>query len=121
MAIINGTTYHDDTPQAVIAYLETARQRKTRIRVFYGDVQTGKSWDDYYDTMGRVGRSTGKSKIPLLIHNARSMGEGAILDHCIIRITIDKQVIYSHPNFHTDATTDIDFLSGKTNRPQPTR
>lgn len=90
MTIANGTTYNDATAQDVINALETARQTRSRIRVFYGDVQTGKSWDEYNDVMGTVGRSTGTVKIPLLIHNTRSSGGCGILDHCIIRITQDS-------------------------------
>ena len=101
MTIANGTTYHNETPQAVINALEIARRNNSRIRLFYGDIQTGKSWGDEYETIGTIGRSTGTQKIPLLIKSARSMGGSGILAHCIVRITQDKRVIYSHPTFHT--------------------
>jgi hypothetical protein len=96
---VNGTAYHRETPDAVIQWLETSRQRGQRIRIFYGDVETGRDWMEEYDTIGRVGRSTGDIKIPLLIQNSRSYGGGAILDHCIVRITVDKKDVYRHPNY----------------------
>lgn len=40
---------------------------------------------------GTVGRSTGKVKIPLLVHNSRSMGGGGILTHCIIGIRLSRK------------------------------
>ena len=29
-----------------------------------------------------------------------SLGGGAILDDCIVKITVDKQIVYQHPNYH---------------------
>lgn len=83
---VNGTSYHVETPEAVIKVLESARANHTRIVLDYGDVKTGESWGEVYDIAGYIGRSTGSIKVPLLIHNSRSMGGGAILDHCIIGI-----------------------------------
>ena len=99
---VNGTAYHPDTPNGVIRVLEASRQHGHRIRIFYGDRETGLSWMEEWGTMGTVGRSTGSVKIPLLILTARSMGGGAILDHCIIRITDARggDVLYTHPYFH---------------------
>lgn len=98
----SGTAYHKETSQKVVDVLENARTMRKRVRVFYGDTQTGESWLDEYDTMGTIGRSTGQIKIPLLIKNANSTGGGAILDHCIIRIVDlgNKYDLYKHPNFH---------------------
>jgi hypothetical protein len=84
--VVNGTSYHDETPDEVVRVLENARANRTRIVLDYGDVKTGESWGEVYDIAGYIGRSTGSIKVPLLIHNARSMGGGAILDHCIISI-----------------------------------
>ena len=102
--IINGTTYHDDTPPAVIRILEANRQdrRAERIIMEYGDTTTGKSWGKYGNCdEGYIGRSTGTIKIPLAIHNKRSLGGGGILDNRIIRITTarGKRVLYEHPTY----------------------
>lgn len=95
--IANGTYYHFDTSETVINVLETARANRTRITVDYGDVKTGVSWEETHNVTGRVGRSTGSIKIPLLIHNSRSMGGCGILTHCIIGIKESKggKVLYS--------------------------
>lgn len=98
MKTVNGTSYHDETPDLLVRVLEDLRESRARITLDYGDVKTGKSWDDVYDISGRIGRSTGLTKIPLLVHNARSMGGGGILDHCILSIRYankrDGGVIY---------------------------
>jgi hypothetical protein len=68
----------------------------SRIIVDYGDIKTGKSWGETYDVSGYVGRSTGSIKVPLLVHNSRSLGGGAMLDHCILTVktSAGKQLLY---------------------------
>ena len=85
--IENGTAYSINTPIPVIEILEKARQNRTRIRIWYG--KDGQCWNEEFDTIGTVGRSTGHFKVPLLIKNSRSMGGGAILDDCIVRIDVN--------------------------------
>ena len=97
---VNGTHYRVQTDAKIINWLETARERNQRIRVFYGDTVTGRDWMEENDTMGYVGRSTGFFNIPLLVFSKRSLGGTAILDHCIVRITIDGRDVYRHHNYH---------------------
>jgi hypothetical protein len=102
--LINGTSYDGRTDFEVIKALESARINKLRVRLFLGDVATGKAWNEENDVTGTIGRSTGLYKVPLLIASSRSMGGGAILDHCIMRIqttAAPRRVLYSHPAFHT--------------------
>jgi hypothetical protein len=99
--VINGTYYDPKTPDEVIKVLEHARQNHTRIRLYYGDTETGRSWLEEYDVEGHVGRSMGPIKIPILLHNARSIGGGGILTHCIVKIIVSSKVLYQHPSFHT--------------------
>ena len=82
----DGTAYHIDTPDNLVEILERIRQQQTRVVVDYGDTATGKSWGEIHDTTGRIGRSTGRIKIPLLIYSSRSWGGGALLDNCIVGI-----------------------------------
>ena len=74
-----------------------------RVRVWYGDTETGRSWNEEYEVTGTIGRSTGKIAIPLLIKNSRSYG-GALLDDCIVRIDDikEKRTIYKAYNFHVE-------------------
>lgn len=111
--IVNGTAYRVDTAPEVVSWLETARQRNARVRVFYGDTDTpdyeevhghkpepGKDWGEEYDTCGRIGRSTGSIKIPLMISNSRSYGGGGLLDDCIVRLYVNGREVYRHPSYH---------------------
>lgn len=100
--IVNGIAYHEETNEIIVNVLEHVRHSRERIIVDYGDVKTGKSWGDSYDITGYIGRSTGTIKIPLLVYNRRSYGGGALLDHCIIKISLSKgkKVLYQHPNYN---------------------
>lgn len=98
--VVEGTSFHKDTPMAVCNILNRAiNNRSQKIRIFYGDTETGRDWNESYDTFGFIGRSLGPSKIPLMIYSHRSMGGPGILDHCIVRITIDKEDVYRHPSY----------------------
>lgn len=105
--IKNGTAYHASTPQEIVTILEEARQssRNVRLSFCFGDTDTGRDWEEVYDTTGYIGRSTGIIKIPLLIETSRSTGGPGLLDHCIVRI--ERKVghgkyyeVYRHPKYH---------------------
>lgn len=98
--VVNGTAYHMATPMAVVRELEFARLQSRRIRIFYGDAKTGRDWCEEHDIIGTIGQSTGKIKVPLLLKKVTSTGGGALLDHCIVKITENKRVIYQHPNYN---------------------
>ena len=97
----NGTSYNVKTADSMVGLLEAIRLEHARVRFHWGDTTTGQDWGDVYDVCGTISRSTGPIKIPILIHNRRSLGGGAILDHCIVKITTTrgKQVLYQHPNY----------------------
>ena len=75
-----------------------------RVRIWYGDTETGRSWNEEYEVTGTIGRSNGKIAVPLLIKNSRSCGGMALLDDCIIRIDDikEKRTIYKSDNFHVE-------------------
>jgi hypothetical protein len=96
-------TFKEQTHPKVKELLELLNHSRRRVRIWYGDTDTGRSWNDEYHVTGIIGRSNGIAKIPLMVANRRSHGGGAILDHCIIRIDDinARQTLYKHPNFHT--------------------
>jgi hypothetical protein len=96
--VVNGTTFKRETPTKVIAILEESRHTRKRLVLEYGNKETGEVWQDCTPMRGHVGRSTGTSKIPLLIRTSRSLGGEGILDHCIIQIRESKggRILYDH-------------------------
>ncbi|NRA91342.1 MAG: hypothetical protein HRU26_01430 [Psychroserpens sp.] len=87
---INGTSYDVKTPKKLIEVLERCRNERIRVVLDYGDTKTGKSWGEMHDITGYVSRTTGSTKIPILVYNRRCLGGGAILDHCIISVKTSK-------------------------------
>lgn len=81
-----GFWFSTNTPLQVRNTIVHAHSNLLRVRIHQGDRETGKVWLEEYDVIGRIGRSTGSQKIPLLIPRANSHGGGAILDHCILGI-----------------------------------
>jgi len=100
--VINGTYYHRDAPATVIDVLERARKTGSRIRLHYGDTETGRDWLDEFDVEGRIGRSMGPIKVPLLLARRTSSGGPALLEHCIVKIRPTEKggrVFYRHPKY----------------------
>lgn len=97
----SGTAYDVKTPDKVVNVLEAALKSRQRLKIYYGDTETGRDWNEEHGTTGKIGRSTGSIKIPLLIHNSRSYGGPALLDHCIVKIKDlkTKVVLYQHEKY----------------------
>ena len=104
--VIDGTSFDVRTPNQVCDVLLRLMNKDHRVRVFYGDADTGRDWCEFNDTMGYVVRTGGKVKIPILLHNSRSIGGGSILDHCIVKIAVGKHVLYKHPRYHVPIKKD---------------
>ena len=71
--IVDGTAYHADTPEAVVVILEQYRKSGKRIDLSYGDATTGRDWLNDYGRVGRLGRSTGQIKIPVMLESHRTL------------------------------------------------
>lgn len=95
------------TKPEVTQVLERLMRQRIRCRIWYGDVDTGKAWAEENNVLGTIGRSTGRRKVALLLHNANSMGGDAIRTAWIVRIdtTWDRCTIYQHPTFSSGFET----------------
>lgn len=117
---VGNMSFDTRTPDKVCEILEyvSSKEPYTRLRLYYGDTETGRCWMDEHDTVGSIGRSTGRYKIPLLIKTRRSLGGTAILDNRIIKITlVNGAVLYKHPLFNmpeVKADGCTVFMDGKT-------
>lgn len=100
----NGMFFEESTPNEICSILQAANEYQCRIRIFYGDTETGNNWNEEFDTIGNVGKSTGKIKIPLLIKTKRSFGGCAILDNCILKIVDVRtnEILYQHSKYKAD-------------------
>ncbi len=98
---IRDWTFHWDTTYEVAKLLCLYRQSKSEVRIFLGDKTTGLDWNEENDTTGRIGRSTGTMKIPLLIPK-NDIGGPALSDDSIVKIVNvrTKEVLWQHPTYH---------------------
>lgn len=98
-------TYFDPGTDAKAArVLETCRRDGRKLRLMLGDTATGRCWLDEYDVVGRIGRSSGPLKVPLLIEPGADGGV-AILTSRLLRIVEwnTSRDLYRHPAFHVPA------------------
>lgn len=99
--VLNGTAYHEETSNEIVLILERMLEEGKRLRLFYGDAKTGEAWPEEFDVVGKLGRTGGAIKIPILLRTRISTAGGGILDHCIVGIkVIGKGFIYKHPKFN---------------------
>ena len=94
-------TLNEKTSSRVATLLNNLSRSQQRIRLVYGDTNTGKDWLEEYDVIGNIGRSTGTKQVPLLIKNSRSTGGGSILDHRILKVVDvkSKRILYQHEKY----------------------
>jgi hypothetical protein len=98
--ILNDTAYQEETPFDLLQALERLRESQATARVFLGDPKTGLDWNEECDVVGRIGRSSGRIKIPLLVPPGDDRGPG-LLDHCIVRLVKvrGRKELYRHPGY----------------------
>ncbi len=93
--------FTEDTPFDVIDVLKRAKYQGFRIRIHYGNRETGRSDLSEFEIMGTIGSSMGPLKVPLLIQRSYSMGGGAISTGRIVRIqSMSGKDLYRHPTFY---------------------
>lgn len=100
----NRLKVYDNVDDSLMDILLKARACHFCIRVWYGDSETGKSRNEEYNIIGRVGRTTGRIKIPILINNSRSLEGSTFFVGSVIRIDDieDKRSLWQLPNFHVE-------------------
>lgn len=115
--VMNGTSYHAGTSEKVIEELEKARAMDQRVRIFYGNVLTGKDWMEEHAVCGKIGRSAGEVKVPILLAREGSYGGASISTECIVRILRDGRETYRHPDYHQAALEITESTSPDALRP----
>jgi hypothetical protein len=96
-----GTWHTPGTPVIVQTIIDDCLKTGRKVRLYYGDKDTGRDWMNEHDMIGRIGRSTGIMKIPLLVPDRDDGGPG-LLEDCIIRIQDYKtqQDLWAQSNYH---------------------
>lgn len=106
-------TYFDPgTDPKVASVLESRRRAGDKVRLVLGNAGTGAPWLDEHDVVGRIGRSCGGLRVPLLIADGES-GGGVILTACMLNIIDWKsgRSLYRHPSYREP---DLSFQPSET-------
>lgn len=108
--VCNGTFYSAEALDGAILALEYARVNKIRIRIFYAYKTTEEKengvkdsefdvlevWEDENDCIGRLGRSEGNIKIPILLSSSSSRFSSPVLDSRTVLVkTTEGKVLFS--------------------------
>lgn len=108
--ICNGTFYSAEALDGAVLALEYARANKIRIRIFYAyktaeEKENGAKdsefdvlevWNDEFDCIGRLGRSNGNIKTPILLSSSSSCCGLPILDSRAVLVkTTEGKVLFS--------------------------
>lgn len=119
----DGTWYDSRTADRVIEVLEAMWKLGKRVRIFYAyqdaedahgsDFPVGTAWTDIYDVTGRLGRTCGDIKSPILLASSMSLGGVCILEHLIGCImTTDGGVWYKMDGFKFPLWRIVKRVSG---------
>jgi hypothetical protein len=110
------TFFEPGTDAKAAKVLESCRTHHRKVRLIFGDTSIGEPWLEEFDVVGRIGRSMGTLKVPLLVEPGED-GGGAILCACLLAIVDWKSggVLYRHPAY---CEIDLNIKpSGDTERP----
>lgn len=97
----NGTSFSINTNNNCANILNELILTKKRVRLFYGEQHIGEDWCERFDTIGYIGRSNGKIKIPILLSRKDSSGGFPILTDCILKIveTRTNKILYLNKKY----------------------
>jgi hypothetical protein len=80
----NGETYFGPRcSEELASALEACRHSRSRVRLVLGDTHTGDTSFDEDGVVGRIGRSCGALKVPLLLENAQVFGSPITCDRIL--------------------------------------
>lgn len=101
-ALGDSTTWFDArTPLAVRRALDKVRLAGHRVRLYYGDSETGRYYPEEVDIIGTLGRSAGPMRVCLLLEKGQQ-GGSAFPTQAVVRIDdlTTGATVYQHKQFH---------------------
>lgn len=102
------------TSGVVKAVLEAVCLSGQRIRLFYGDPQSGRAWPRDRHLVGILGHTEGAMLMPALFFSKQATKGNPVLAHEIVRImdVTSRADLYRHPHYHLPAMTITPFIQG---------
>jgi hypothetical protein len=96
------TWFDPGTPEAVRKALDVARLRGRRLRLWIGDMKTGRDWMEQDNVIGYIGRSPGPMRRPTLLKSRLSRNGQIISTINLVRIMDirDRKEVYRHSEYY---------------------
>ena len=94
--------FDKDTDIEAALVLNSLFKSRKRVKIYYGDKESGRNWNEIFGIFGYVGRTTGTKKAPILVYSKRSYGGGLISTGSILAIresSINGSFLYEHSKF----------------------
>ena len=92
--------YGPNTSPLVIQALELAKEGGHRIRLWFGNPESGESWEVEHDNIGYVSTNVwGLAEFPVLVHNSRTDIGTRIETWAVVKATVNGITVYQHFNF----------------------
>lgn len=92
-----GVFFDEKTPYAVAREVYKIIKEHKRIRLFFGDRETGEDWLVDYDNIGFIG--VGSEYIPVFCLSPENCFTEALATENIVKIQSENRVIYEHPHY----------------------
>lgn len=107
------TWFHPDTPVEVRQILERYRESGNRIRIFYGDKETGRDWLEDTCVTGVISRLDGFFRKPILVGDGNDWGS-CILDHHLVKLmdVVSRKVLWTHPGYREPSMQIVSARQG---------
>lgn len=92
-----GVYFYEGTPLNLCDKLLSLKDNRERIILDYGNTETKESWNEVYDIIGYIGKTTGIKPMLILVYNKRSLGGGLISTDSILSVKSSKgkRLLYS--------------------------
>ena len=99
-ARLSETWHHPDALPEVCKVIDRCLVSGARVRLFYGDTNTGREWGEENDVLGTIGRTSGPLKSPILVPKGERSGT-TILEHCLVKImnADTRRVLWVHDRY----------------------
>lgn len=94
-------TWHDpDASHKVCKIIDRCIKNGTRVRLFYGDTDSGRDWREENDVLGTIGRTLGPFKSPILIPKGKNGGTMVLERHLVKIMDADsRHTLWAHERY----------------------
>lgn len=100
---------NDKVRHVLSSIFQTRSLKSQRVRIWYGNVQTGRAWNDTFNVSGYIGRTAERYPRPAVMGFKSSLEGDVVHTSKIVRIDIVETgaTVYAHDSFHVVAFSSL--------------